>query len=279
MDKLTRGKELSQLSRFLFDSAANKFYFALGMEIVAGAVGTVAALIQLDGQGKLAFAIVGFLLLAVSYVLKVRFEDEYDRAETMRRQSVLSEALDWDISKVQFSEWRQKAGREILNRLKKESRPDDYYETQEDLGPRRLLEMTRESAFYTRCLYNKLYGIIGISLLVSFGMLVFVLSAILPMQILPSSTQVVVAYAVYIVLPLILSSDLLGWFLRLGRIKSEIFRIEEAMERIAKQKTIRVAEVMRLVSEYNCQLIGGLPIPNLLFNFWHCEIKDLWETR
>lgn len=139
--------------------------------------------------------------------------------------------------------------------------------------------MTRESAFYTRCLYNKLHGLVGIGLLASFGMLIFVLFAILPIQLLPASTQIVIAYAIYLVLPLILSSDLLGWFLRLGRIKSEIFRIEEAMERIAKQKTVQEAEVMRLVSEYNCQLIGGLPIPNFLFDLWHNEIKELWETR
>lgn len=279
MDKLKRGKELSQLSRFLFDSAANKFYFALGIEVVAGTVGVVASLIYLNDQGKLVFAIIGFLLLLVSYILRVRFEDEYDRAETMRRQSVLSEALGWDISKVQFSEWRQKAGQKILNRLKKEMRPEDYYETQERLGPKRLLEMTRESALYTRCLYNKLHGLIGIGLLASFGMLIFVLFAILPIQFLPTSTQIVVAYAIYLILPLVLSSDLLGWFLRLGRVKSEIFRIEEAMERIAKQKTVQEAEVMRLVSEYNCQLVGGLPIPNFLFNLWHGEIRELWETR
>lgn len=36
MDNQQRGEKLNQLSRLLFDSAANKWYFAAILEIVAG---------------------------------------------------------------------------------------------------------------------------------------------------------------------------------------------------------------------------------------------------
>lgn len=278
-NKNIKGEELGQLARFLFDSAANKFYASVGVEFLAGLVGVIASLINFNDQDKLRIAIFGFILFITSYILRLKFDNEYDRAETMRRQSVLSEGLNWDISRVQFSEWKQKAGKKIIERLKKERRADDYYETKEKFGPRRLLEMTKESAFYTRCLFGKLYGILGLFLIISFLLLFFIFSIIFPVQLIPTSTETIITYAIYLILPLMLSSDILSWFIKLGRIKSEIFKIEEAIERLDRQKFIKEPEIMRLVSEYNCQHIGALPIPNLLFCLWHNEIKELWENH
>jgi hypothetical protein len=270
--------ELGQLSRFLFDSAANKFYISVAIELLAGFTGVIANFIDFNDQIKLIVAIVGFIIFAVAYFLRLQFDSEYDRAETMRRQSVLSEALGWDLSRVQFSKWRQKAGKKLLSRLKREIRPNDYYETTAKIGPRKLLEMTQESAFYTRCLYSKIHGILGFCLLLSFSLLFLVFSIIFPVKLISTSTEMVITYSIYLILPLMLSTDILSWFLKLSRIKSEIFNIEESLERLDKQKNIKESEIMRLVSEYNCQLIGALPIPNRLFCIWHDEIKELWKN-
>jgi hypothetical protein len=84
-------------------------------------------------------------LFAWAYYLRLRFHNQYDLAETMRRQSVLTEALAWPIERVQATEWRRRAGRRILERFKLKPREADYYTTTQATGPARLVAMTLES--------------------------------------------------------------------------------------------------------------------------------------
>lgn len=277
MDK--RSIELSQLSRLLFNKTATIFYWGLALELLAGVVSVVSGFTQFEPRTSLVTAIVGFILLGISYWFRIKADGMYGDAETMRRQSVLSEALGWEISKVQFSEWKQKAGKKLLNHLKSTMRPEDYYETRSQPGYRKLLEMTQESAFYTRCLYAKLRELFGWMALCSFGLLFFILVILLPLQVVDQNKQLVIANVIYVLLPLVLTADFLGMYIKLGRSKEDICMVEKGLERASKNDPIDRTEVMRLVAEYNCHVVSGVPILNWLFNLWHNDIKDLWENR
>jgi hypothetical protein len=277
-DNQKRGEQLNQLSRLLFDAASNKWYWAIGIEAVAGLLGIAAEFLSLSESWKLGFSIIGFLLLAIAYYLRLLFDDMYETAETMRRQSVLTEALGWAIGKTQFSIWRQKAGKKILDTFKIQPRNEGYYVTKKKVGPRKLLEMTLESAFWTRHLYKKLQKIAWTSF-IFVGLLSILVISIAVTKVVPDNAKIQVVYAVYIFLPLILSVDLLGWALKLGRLSNAICEVEKGLEGLEGQSRVTEPEVMRLVSEYNCQVAYGFPIPSFLFNSWYKEIQELWEAR
>lgn len=272
-----RGEELNQLARLLFDNASDNFYLSVGIEIVAGLVGIVASLMVNSDIGKFLSAVMGFALLAWSYFLRLRFDEKYDRAETMRRQSVLVEALNWNIGISQFNDWRRMAGQNILEKFRVQPRNADYYETKVGFGGKRLLLMTYESCFYTKFLYCKLKDFILYILLFSLVLIVAVYS-VLPMNVF-SSLEIKIAYTIYLLLPVILSSDLLGWYFKLDRLIKSLAEVEGDLERLDKSKKYTEADVMRLVSEYNCQVASGFPIHNWIFNKWHQEIKSLWDSR
>lgn len=278
MDNQKKGEQLNQFARFLFDEAANNFYLALIFEIVAGIIAVIVNFLTLPEDGNLIMAIIVFGLIAYSYFLRLRFDNQYDTAETMRRQSVLSEALDWPISSVQFSDWKVKASKVSLQRMKLEKRSDDYYQTKANYGARKLLEMTEESAFFTRCLYTKLQSILLIILIVSLSAVVLVFS-VLPLTLIPPSIALRIAYVIYLILPIILSIDLLGWILKLSRLQKSIKEIELDIERLINDNRIDEKQVMRLVSEYNCQVSCGFPIHNYLFKKWHDGINEMWINR
>jgi hypothetical protein len=272
------GEELNQLSRLVFGRAAKFWYCAIAIEFFAGLLGVMASIVRLPSDWQLVFAICGFGLFALAYYFKIVFDRLYDDAETMRRQSVLTEALDWPISKTQFSEWRLKAGKGILDSFELEQRDPDYYETREKTGPGRLRDMTIESAFYTRHLYAKatkvlwwLFAVvvIGIVTAVSFSSL----------KSLPQSSSFNVVYAVYLLLPVILSIDLLEWGIKLNARMGSICEIERDLERLEADGGVDLTQVMRLVSEYNCQVADGFPIPDWFFSRHHNEIKRLWDKR
>ncbi len=213
-----------------------------------------------------------------AHALRLWFDDQYDAAETMRRQAALTEGLDWPLDPLQASEWRQKAGKRIRDRLKVRPRDPDYYASRAPTGARRLAEMTIESAFYTRHLYAKLRQWIWALLVGALLIAGLVVSLALTRRV-PDNVDAIVARVLYAVIPVVVSVNLLGWALRLTRSIGAIRQVEADLERLLGSPDLNEQRVMRLVAEYDCQLVGGFPIHNRLFNRWQGEIQELWQQR
>ena len=275
---LKRGEELNQLSRLLFDTAARKWYVAFGLELVAGLASVVLSLLpSLSDTAKLLSATATALLLVVAYVLRQKFENQYDMAETMRRQSVLTEGLGYPIKIAMFSEWRRRVGKRVLAKFTLTARNNDYYVTKRRPSAKRLLEMTQESAFWTRFLYSKLLDIAWIACGVSTLMLTAVVVALLLGAVPKGATQTF-TYGVFLVIPVLLTSNIIGWVLKLKRLVGSICDIEKDMEELAKLTRPDEASVLRLVFEYNCQVVAGFPIPSFVFNREYARIQQEWDN-
>jgi hypothetical protein len=276
-NSLKRGEELNQLSRLLFDSAANKWYGALGIETVAGVLAVMFNFISLSGDTRLWAAASVAILSLIAYLLRQWFEWQYDLAETMRRQSALTEGLGLAITNTLYSEWRRRSGKRILARLNFKPRDAGYYATTRRIGPKKLLEMTLESAFWTRALYIRLrriatlLSIFGIALIIGF----FVS---LSFQSIPDTLAESIAYAAFLLVPVLLSINMIGWALKLSRLITSIAQIEGDMEQLHKTSRVDEASALRLIFEYNCQLVAGFPIHNLVFKLSHDAIQKEWDA-
>jgi len=272
------GRELGGLARLLFDKAVSLWYSAVLIEVSAGLLAVIISTIKLSETNNVVWAVIGFILLVASYYLKETFFKKYSTAETMRRQSVLSLSLDWPIPKTQLTRWRCLSGRDVLKKNEANQLEENYYATEENFGPRKLLEMTQESAFWTRHLYYYLkkyvWGILVLSLVFLFLIITFAAT-----NSGSGDASLELVRVVYLVLSLILSIDMLGWGLRLNRLTDEIYSIEEDLERMEVEKDLKESQVLRIVAEYNCAVVSGFPIPNILFKIYHDHISDLWKRR
>lgn len=278
MTSTNSGEELSQLSRLLFDSAADKWYLALSLQMGAGIAAAILGVMSLPGNWSLAGAMAVTAIMSLAYGLRLRFSQQYSMAEAMRRQSVLTEALGMAFSKTQMSVWRQRAGERIRKRVKVEPLAPDYYATKKNVGAAKLAEMTIESAFYTRYLYCKLRTWAWIIFVAATLTAAFIVSVAL-MGVVPTTFGPIIAKVLYSLVPVALAVDLLGWGIKLGWITAGIQNVEAGLEQLAGSRKVDLSEVMRYVSEYNCQVVGGLPIHNWLFKRWHGEISDHWQQR
>lgn len=272
------GAELNQIARLLFDAAANSWCFSGIAQILAGVTGIVVSLLTLNDSEKLISAIAGFGVLLIAYCLKMKSDDQYSTAETMRRQAAFSEGLNWPISSTLKSEWLRRVGNKIIKKAETNPRAEDYYNSEEETGPRKLLEMTIESAFYTRHLYSYLTGLLWVLFLGSIFLCFLVLS-FLTSKIVPNEYVTLIAYALYLVLPILLSLDLIGSIIKLNGLTSAILEVEKDMERLAGEDNPNSDQVIRLVSEYNCQVACGIPIHPFLFKIWQDGISKLWNIR
>lgn len=277
-DAIKQGKELGKLAKILFDRATTNFYTSIIIEIIAGGLGIVIGLTNIEDKAKVIFAVLGFLLLSIAYCFRVKFEEIYENAETMRRQSVLAIGLGWMIGKTQFSEWRLFAGKKAIKETEQNPLDSNYYASNEVVGAKRLLEMTQESAFWTKHLYCYLrtYLFIGFILAVILFISVLTFSASGYVQ---QGLAMKIVYITYLILPLILSLDILNWLLKLNRTINSIKNIENGLEAIEKENNFDEQQILRLVFEYNCQLTQGFPTPDMFFKLYHDDIQSLWDKR
>jgi len=275
---IKQGEELGKLAKVLFDKSTSSFYSSMIVEAIAGSLGIVIGLMEINDKARIIFAVLGFSLLLIAYYLRSKFEATYENAETMRRQSVLAIGLGWEISKTQFSEWRMFAGKSALHKTEQNPLESNYYASSEVVGAKRLLEMTQESAFWTRHLYCYLKNYLWASFILSLILFVFVLTFSASGYIHQGLAMKIV-YVTYLILPLILSLDILNWTLKLDRSIKSIRSIERGLESIEKESNFDEQQILRLVFEYNCQLTQGFPIPVMFFNIYHDDIQSLWDKR
>lgn len=274
MDNLQLGAELGKISGLLFDAVARKWQAALALEIAAGVIGAILAVWGPDGRIGLAGTALGFLCLAIAYGLRLRAEVQYDTAETMRRQSVFTDGLDWPVSDWQIARWRQRVGKRIRELAQASPRPDDYFATRKLPGAQRLAEMTIESAFYTHYQYCLLrtwiLRILVVVALASLGALM------LPL-FFSDSTDEVLGRTLYALLPVVFALDLIGWWLRFGRTLSNLESVQKSLEELRRTTTGDTNQVLRVVAEYDSQVANGFPLPSWLFDRWHAEIRAEWK--
>jgi hypothetical protein len=267
---------LAHVAGLLFDSAATWWYRALGIEAGAAVLGGVIAWIAPTGQDAAMSTLVVVALLAAAYAMRLVAEGRQDTAQTMRRQAAFSEGLGWRIAPAQAEEWRRRAGNKLLRRADASPRDDDYYATAAEAGPKRLAEMTRESAFYTRHLWLSMRTILIVALGVvaiavgATGYLALALPA-------PAGVAGVIAQVVATVVLLAIALDILGWVLRLGRQAHEIHQVEDGLDRAIEHAEPVLSDVVRLVAEYDCELVNSIPIHSTFFRWKHDDIRELWE--
>lgn len=73
--------------------------------------------------------------------------------------------------------------------------------------------------------------------------------------------------------------DVVGWILRLTRQNATILQIERDLDRLLAASDIEKTDVLRLVSEYDCEIVNSVPVPLGFFQRRHDDIRELWEHR
>jgi hypothetical protein len=266
---------LTRLYRVVFGDAAKRWFAAIGIELAIGLVTVVIAFAHLGDGAAIAWAFCAAIAYAAAYVLRLGAEQLYDLGETVRRQSVLSDALDWSVSAIQISEWEREAGPKRRVEAEKRPRDSDFYETKRPAGPIRLAEMTAESAFWTRYQYRLLSKYLYIAMALVIALVIAGLVVPLVGNGFDNSFKTVVI----ILFPVIISLDVLGWVRRLQSMAGEIMDIEKQIEELIKNEHASAEQAMRLAGEYNCVVAQGIPILDWWFFRIHDEIQAAWDTH
>jgi len=271
-----RSANFGHLANLLFDRAASLWYRSLAIEVVAAVAAGVLAFVNLTDVAAVVASLALVALLLVAYAMRLLSQDKDETAQTMRRQAALSEGLGWPIEPTQAEEWRRKVGADIRQKASSKPRADDYYTSAESASPRRMAEMTRESSFYTRHLWIAVRNWLVVGFVAVGGLLAAVVIAALLDSSEPGA-DLVVAQVVSTAALLAITVDALGWSVRLTRKSNAVKEVERGLDRVLAQSDISETDVLRLLSEYDCELATSFPIHPWIFRRKHDEIRELWE--
>ena len=269
---------MGQLAGLLFDRAATLWYRALGLEVLVVLVSVIVAFVAPTGQDALLVSLAIVALVVVAYGVRLVAEDKHDTAQTMRRQAALSNGLGWPIEPAQLEEWRQKAGVPLVRRAAAEPRPDDYYSSTSEPGARRMAEITLESAFYTRHVDLAARQILIVAVIIV-GVVLAVVTYLALTEPSVVAVDAVVAQVTATAVLVFIVLDVVGWILRLTRQNATILQIERDLDRLLAATDIERTDVLRLVSEYDCEMVNSVPVPLGFFRWKHDEIQELWKHR
>lgn len=277
MDNQDKGQNLNAVSKVLFDQASLLWYGALILDLLVAIASLITQNLTLEASKRLWIAIGLLSLVIVAYAMRLLNEARTDDAETMRRQSALTEGLDWPIGRTQLSKWRQKAGTKVLQKVEQAPRDAAYYSSsQEKPGPSKLLSMTVESAFWSRRLYGVMRNIAWVLCIALVVITLLVVGSVVALPLDNEAAKNVMA-VIYTFLPTILVSiNIFGIAFRLTRLVEGIAFVEEGLEDL-ERSTPELHEVLRLVYEYNCLLTSAVPIPKLLFRVMEGSLNKEWE--
>jgi hypothetical protein len=270
--------DMGQLAGLLFDRAAALWYRALRIEVLVVLASAVVAFANPTGQAALLVSLGIVALVVVAYAVRLMAEDKHDTAQTMRRQAALSNGLGWPIEPAQLEEWRRKAGASLVRRAAAEPRPDDYYSSTSEPGARRMAEITLESAFYTRHVDLAARQILIVAVIVV-SVVLFVVAYLALSDPGAAAFDAVVAQVTATAVLVFIVLDVVGWILRLTRQNATILQVERDLDRLLARADIEKTDVLRLVSEYDCEMVNSVPVPLDFFRRRHDDIRELWEHR
>lgn len=265
-----------QLSFALMGEAKLYLLFSIIFGVLTTIIGVLISFLSSEWRNEwgLGAAALSSLFAIVSFVFFRKYEGKYDLASEAKRFALFENGLGWVIPVKVLTDINNRAG-ERASKAGTLIEVSEYYASTKNSGPSRLLDHLLESAFFTFNLYRTLQEILGVVIIILFGAVAVIGWAYL---VSPETQdfRVMIGQFIVVLIPAILSIGLVSsWFkLRdLSHYIELIFIEAEGMRRPTER------EVVRLVSEYNCRIAQGLPIPGLLYNHRRNYLNKLWAQR
>lgn len=271
-----KSRKINQLSRLLFDKASNLFYGSILAELGLGVLVAVISPKLTQATHQYILSVVSLIMLLIIYWNKKAAETLHSDAETMRRQSVFSQALGWNLDIVSYQMWKDKADAKTLEKLEQTPLPKDYYATKQTDPAKKLLEMTNESAFWSMHFNRRAKSVFGLILLLFTGLTLVIFLALPYIQ-----NAQFIAQALVLLIPTLLSIDALGLLFRLHMNEKELLDIYCETTKLLNKEGLTKDQplAIRWASEYNCLMVNRVPMYKYFYNWWHDDIQSKWDHR
>ncbi len=236
---------------------------------------TILSIYMLPGDGPKVLGFMAALFQIFLFFSRHLSKYHFGLAEQIRRLAMLHDGLGINPSEDQIASIWQKVGNP------QDAKPaylSPYYESQSPKGHKRLLEITRESAFFSGSLANSssivFWTLAGLGFLVSALSFIALVQTGASLSTLETTSKAVVASMVFWV-----TGDLaaMAWQFKILAQTSERIQTQCA-NLLLKSENINDA-THTIVGEYNCAVVQAPPIPEWIYKWRKNVLNEAWKNR
>lgn len=247
---------------------------------------SIASVFNLPTNAAISLAIIVFVAQAAIFVMKELLAAPHEeRAEKIRRLAMLQNGLGEEPSPNTLAKLKEQIGE--CN----SSEPPyigEYYTSQEQVGYRRLLDITSESAFYTASsagrLSRALFWLGGLGTFLVFVLLYIVLSAFSQLPIAPGHGALIqsVAKMSLVIFAAVGLGQITSAALSFRGLALSAAAINDQCETALSSSVSKKAlttQALIAFTEYNSAVSKAAPIPSFVYRWNLKNVDAAWKLR
>lgn len=261
--------ELSRCKRLLY-----RWVLPLNAVVFGAAVVTCFSLPE-RLSGLMALGVL--VIQVITFVLRELASECQARGEEVRRMAMLQAGLGLQPSSVGIARLR-----ETIGELKHEEPAflQPYYESSEPEGPRRLLGITSECAFFTAGNARRMWKVVG-ALAVG-GLLVTVVAFTAAVFVAPATVALTAAKLVVASMAFWSTGDFAAMALSFKGLREKADAVLSGCEQsLTSAQSTEALERSALIlfSEYNCAMAKAPPIAGWIYERYRDLMNEAWRER
>lgn len=254
-------------------SASGKWRIASFLVGLVVTFPAVASVFTTDTKALYYFATVNFFLLTVWLGINYNYRRKQSAAHSARRAALIVNGLGEELSAGEKRRLLEKFT--VDSDKAQNAKKNDYYASDREPGPLKLLECLEESAFYS----SRLHKLSANAWLVIVAGYV-VIFAVLAIFFIPSATDDYLMTFVRIFFAatvFVLSSDVFGSMLAHRRCAEETDEVLNRIE-IAKKDSVTTADALLILEDYTSAIQGAPEIVPFIYKAQEAKLNTLWEN-
>jgi len=267
--------ELEGLLSALFSGSKWRWGLGVALEAIAVLAGAVCVLLSVATP----WAGIAVTVAALAGSLFRWWGDVWRRqAERLLRAKELRDGLDWSVEPKMFADLRATYSSLARKAGTRQAEQREFYDTEEVPGPRRLLEMLRESTWWSerlaRFAFQLCFVLVALLVIAS-------LYAGLPLARafsgVPDFAQLVSLYTALICL--LFSCDLGRLVVGYSGFAGDARDAYGRLNALASHDTLSESSVLSIVLEYQFARADAPPIPDWMWRFQRDTLNETWADE
>lgn len=248
--------------------------WTLGLSLAVQGMTILSAALS-SGPGPKAIGVVVALAQILLFIFRRCGKNHFGLAEQIRRLVMLHDGLGIQPSEDQLAAIWERVGNP---QDAKAAYLDPYYESSAPKGCKRLIEITRESAFFTASLARSAATAFWGAAITGLGAAVFALVVSIQTHANPAALEIV-AKAVIASMAFWVTGDLVTMALQYSGLATAASRVQTQCAHLLSKVEHRADEVHPLTAEYNCAVIQAPPIPEWIYRWRQHVLNQAWRNR
>ncbi|MEP3052672.1 MULTISPECIES: hypothetical protein [Paracoccaceae] len=244
--------------------------FLVGLVVTLPAV---ASVVTTEAIALYYLAAVNFFFLTFWVLINYQYGRKQSAAHAARRAALIVNGLGEELSAGEKRRLLEKFT--VPADKARSAEKSDYYATEAEPGPAKLLECLEESAFYSSKLHrlsaNAWLVIVAIYAMVFTGLAIFLIPSATS-DFLMMSVRIFFAATVFI-----MSADVFGSFLTHRRCATDTSEVLSRIE-IAKQGDVRTADALLIMEDYTSAIQSAPEIVPLIYRNQETNLNELWAS-